>query len=110
MVARAHVQKYALDFQTLVVIEIAVFAVFEYKRYQNWKKDGHVRSLHPCFAPHLVAQTTDPRCAAMLWSECCISHSCIFFIQLVFCNEELQQLQRAYRVASSAAAPSTPRA
>jgi hypothetical protein len=37
------VQKYALDFQTLVIVEIAVFAVLEYKRYSNFKKDGRVR-------------------------------------------------------------------
>lgn len=45
---RPRVQKYALDFQTLAIIEVAVFAVFEYKRYQNFKKDGHVRTpRHP---------------------------------------------------------------
>jgi hypothetical protein len=36
-------QKYALDFKTLAIIEIVVFAIFEYKRYENIKKTGTVR-------------------------------------------------------------------
>lgn len=36
-------QNYALSFSTLAIIEAVVFAVFEYKRYQNIKKTGTVR-------------------------------------------------------------------
>lgn len=49
-------QKYALDFNTLALIEIAVFAVFEYKRYQNMKTTGTVRPAAP--------QTAE-------WQHCC---------------------------------------
>lgn len=33
-------EKYALDFQSLALIEVALFAIFEYKRYENIKKTG----------------------------------------------------------------------
>lgn len=36
----AGAEKYALDFNTLAIIEAAVFAVLEYKRYENIKKTG----------------------------------------------------------------------
>lgn len=35
-------QSYALDFKTLAIIEAIVFAVLEYKRYENIKKTGVV--------------------------------------------------------------------
>jgi hypothetical protein len=44
-------QKYALDFTTLAAIEIAVFAVLEYKRYEGWKKTGQVPA-NPSLAHH----------------------------------------------------------
>jgi hypothetical protein len=46
-------QKYALDFKALVAIEIVVLAIFEYKRYSNFKKYGQVRAAAP--APRLLA-------------------------------------------------------
>lgn len=42
-------QEYALDFTTLAVIEAAVFAVLEYKRYENIKKTGVVRFPPRCY-------------------------------------------------------------
>jgi hypothetical protein len=36
-------QPYALDFTTLAAIELAVFAVLEFKRYEGYKKTGEVR-------------------------------------------------------------------
>eukprot|EP01025_Chloroclados_australasicus_P053863 TRINITY_DN6373_c0_g1_i4.p1 TRINITY_DN6373_c0_g1~~TRINITY_DN6373_c0_g1_i4.p1 ORF type:complete len:239 (+),score=40.53 TRINITY_DN6373_c0_g1_i4:174-890(+) len=36
----AGAEKYALDFNTLVIIEVIVFAILEYKRYESFKKVG----------------------------------------------------------------------
>lgn len=40
----AGAQQYAIDNQTLALIEIAVFAVLESKRYEGYKKTGEVGS------------------------------------------------------------------
>lgn len=39
-------QDYAFDFQTLAIIELLVIGAFEYKRFENIKKTGEVRSSH----------------------------------------------------------------
>ena len=87
-------QKYALDTTTLLVIELAVWAVFEYKRYGNIKKYGQVRTRHlPSTANatlHIVlharrsARHTLPVCTCqftlvhvqgecVLWTHACMS-------------------------------------
>lgn len=54
-------QKYALDNKTLLVIELATFAIFEYKRYDNFKKKGQV--LHTvCKVNYTCFPRTSPFC------------------------------------------------